>query len=282
VAAVVGAIFDLLDHRALYHRRRSRCVDGGARSSRQRGWHASTRSRAAAIRFQFRHAISYRTVIEGAVVRFRALLHRKVGGTLERRYAGVIEEHLDELAFHRVERPAGTPERCRPVVHPGAPAPSTNPLRRRARRRRSRLAGALEPAARSRARCDLAIAGQWASFWVDRARGDAWHEHAVADARRLGDAVRLARAGCWILPAIDELDGLMEEQMEALASLPGNEAVLRRLLLGCAVACLNNAGAPFDRSDPLSVEELALASIGDREALWDDRRSPHAPSTRVS
>jgi class 3 adenylate cyclase/tetratricopeptide (TPR) repeat protein len=224
-------------------------------------------------RFQFRHAVLRRVVEDELSSVRRALLHRKVGDALERRYVGVVDDHLDELAFHRAEaaRAGDANEAARWCLRAATRALDD-----------ARSADAIVAAGRGwqvleladapdiELRCDLAIAGQWAGFWHDRALAAAWHPRAVADARALGDATRLARAACWILPAIDQMDALLAEQSDALASLPGGDPELRRLLLGCYVVCLTNSGAPIDQTDPLSLEEVTLArEIGDDTVLFD-------------
>jgi hypothetical protein len=69
---------------------------------------------------------------------------------------------------------------------------------------------------------------------------------------------------------VDQLQGIIELQTEALTLLPESEVDLRRLLLGCLVVCLSSSGATFERGNPLSLEELALArEMGDATALFD-------------
>jgi tetratricopeptide (TPR) repeat protein len=89
---------------------------------------------------------------------------------------------------------------------------------------------------------------------------------------------------------IDEMNSLIELQAEALAQLPASETDLRRLLLGCFVVCLTNSGATFERVNPVSLEEVALArEIRDDSALFDalgDRLaalagSPHLAERRA-
>jgi hypothetical protein len=224
-------------------------------------------------RFQFRHAV-LRSVIEGELSSARrALLHRKVGDALERRYAGVIDDHLDELAFHRVEaaRAGDANDAARWCVRAANQAfdePRFGDVIAIAERGWHVLEMTDTPDLE--VRCDLAIAAEWAAFWIDRVGSELWLTRAVADARALGDAVRLARAACMVLLRVDQLQGIIELQAEALALLPDDEVDLRRLLLGCQVVCLTNAGAPFDRVNALSVEEVALArKMGDDEALFD-------------
>ena len=166
-----------------------------------------------------------RTVIEGELSSVRrALLHRKVGDALEQRYAGVIEEHLDELAFHRVEaaRAGDANEAARWCVRAAERAIEevrfTDAL---AAVERGWQVLELADAPELEVRCDLAIAGQWATFWFPGTASFVWHERAVADARALG------RCRCgWPAPPAGSCrrstrrSPLIAELAEALAKLP--------------------------------------------------------------
>ena len=193
-------------------------------------------------RFQFRHAV-LRTVIEGELSSVRrALLHRKVGDALELRYPGVVDQHLDELAFHRVE-----------AAHAGDANKAARWCVRAADRavEDARFADAeatvergwqvieLAEALDVGVRCDLAIAGQWATFWLQGDAVWAWHDRAVADARALGDATRLARG---LLADAGDRRPIFTARRAGRGpgEPPRHERELRRLLLGCYVTILVN------------------------------------------
>ena len=53
-------------------------------------------------RFRFRHALVMEVLYDGLSATRRAMLHRAVGETLERTYAGALEPHVAELAHHFV------------------------------------------------------------------------------------------------------------------------------------------------------------------------------------
>lgn len=80
-------------------------------------------------RFRFRHALVMEVLYDGLPAVRRAMLHRAVGETLERRYAGALEQHVAELAHHFV---LATP--------PGDAAKALDYARRAGRRALSLLA----------------------------------------------------------------------------------------------------------------------------------------------
>lgn len=227
-------------------------------------------------RFTFTHALIRETIYGGLSVTRRALLHRRVGTTLEEIDVTDLDARHAELAHHFAHAGSvGEVERAIEYgVRAGASAVAQLAYEQAAvhYRRAVNLIETVELPGRQAKRCDLVIAQGEAQ----RQAGDSAYRATLLEgarlARELGDAERLARAalannrGFFSAAAgVDrERVAVLDEALEAHGAL--DSAVRASLLAQLAIELFPDPD--WRRRVALSDEALAMARrIGDARTL---------------
>ena len=220
-------------------------------------------------RLRFSHALIRETLYDNLTTGRRLQLHARAGGALETLYAGDLESHLAELAFHFAEAaPAGDVEKAIDYARRAGDHAATLLAYEEAARLYEL---ALTLAGHDSARCELLIAlGDVQARAGDTPASRLTYREAADLAERLGLPEQLAQAALgyggrivWNVARDDEyLVPLLER---GLAALGAQESELRvRLLARLAGGPLRDASFSPARRAALSAEALELAGrIGD-------------------
>ena len=220
-------------------------------------------------RYSFSHTLVRETIYEQLTGTRRVRYHRIIAEALEELYAGSVERHLPELAYHfREAALAGEIERAvEYTTRAGDHAAQLLAYEEAA----GHYERALEVLDRAQApdqprRCDLLIAlGEARTRAGDTAQARTSFQHAATIARELQSADRLARAalgfgtglGGWGYTGLPD-EALINLLDEALAALPGGENELRvRLMSRLAVELYYT---PYvERRAEMSRQAVAMA-----------------------
>jgi predicted ATPase len=178
-------------------------------------------------RFRFAHALVHETLYEELPARERRRLHDRVGAALVELRGDDFEGYLAELAHHfsQAARPGQAEQAVAYTRQAGDRAMKVLAYEEAASHyQRALRALDLQPRPDEAERCDLLLAlaeARMAAGEPDQARG--LYQRAAESARRMGDGVRLARAGFgpgreFTAGAVDELEvELLEEALAVLA-----------------------------------------------------------------
>jgi predicted ATPase/DNA-binding SARP family transcriptional activator len=220
-------------------------------------------------RLRFSHALIRETLYDSLTAARRLQLHARAGGALETLYAGGLESHFAELAFHFAEAaPAGDVEKATDYARRAGDHAATLSAYEEA----ARLYGlALTLAGHDSTRCQLLIAfGDAQARAGDTPASRLAYREAADLAEQLGLLDELAQAAVgyggrivWNVSRDDEyLAPLLER---GLAALGEQESALRvKLLARLAGGPLRDASFSPARRVALSAEALELARrIGD-------------------
>jgi tetratricopeptide (TPR) repeat protein len=238
-------------------------------------------------RYRFSHDLVRETLDDDLSPGPRARLHRRIADVLEGQYAGSLESHYAELAFHFLEAARADPGADRGDVardarravayshRAGDAATASLAYEEAARHYRTALAVlALDQEARERTRAELLLAlggVQTRAGDLDDARST--FLEAADLARRLGEARLLAEAALgyggrypWARPGRDTR--LIPLLQDALVMLGGSDEPLRVLLLSRLSCAWRSTPERSDDSAALSLQAVDLARrIGDAATL---------------
>jgi predicted ATPase/class 3 adenylate cyclase len=227
--------------------------------------------------YSFTHALIMGTIYEALSRPRRALLHRRVGTTLERLYARDADSHASELAHHFYQAAvAGEVEKAITWSQRAARAATRQYAWEDAVRHYERALDIAElaPAFDDAARVDLLINLAEARLVVggDEGQRQQIAARAVELARGLGDGVRFGRAAlAWAGPHREDnvtnhpLIALLEE---ALGVVGPEDTAIRATLLARLQAALFYLPGMRERRTALHDEALAIARrVGDTGAL---------------
>ena len=227
-------------------------------------------------RLRFSHALVRDTLYDELTPTRRLDLHAQAGETIEALWAGNVEPHLAELAYHFVEAaPAGDVERAVDYARRAGDRAAALLAYEEAARLYGMALEALRPAGRSdeEVRCELLLA-----LGDAKARGGAFGAaketfvDAAEVARELGAADQLARAALgyggryvWFRAGKDRrLIRLLEDALEAQ---PTGDTGLRAMLLARLAGALRGQPVP-ERRATLTDEAVKIARrLGDLETL---------------
>jgi len=214
-------------------------------------------------RYDFTHALIRHTLYEELSTPRRVLLHRQIGGALERLYAADIEPHLAELAHHHFEsaQPASADKAvdyaCRAAVRAEAVGAHDEAA---TLYERALEASELHQIRDDGARCEMMLSLARAQFHAgDISTGNIdLYVRAAALAQQAGSPELFARAASCdgrVWPTFDErLIPLMEE---ALASLDPADSSVRARALGYLGLLIAKDDSPRGRA--LALDGLNMA-----------------------
>jgi DNA-binding SARP family transcriptional activator len=227
-------------------------------------------------RLRFSHALVRDTLYDQLTPARKLRLHAQAGEAIEALWAGNVEPHLAELAYHFAEAaPAGDAERAVDYARRAGDRAAALLAYEEAARLYGMALEALRPAGRSdeEVRCELLLA-----LGDAKARGGAFGAakdtfvHAAELARELGAADQLARAALgyggryvWFRAGKDRrLIRLLEDALEAQ---PTGDTGLRAMLLARLAGALRGQPVP-ERRAALTEEAVEIARrLGDPETL---------------
>ena len=227
-------------------------------------------------RLRFSHALVRDTLYDELTPARRLNLHARAGQAIEDLWAGNVEPHLAELAYHFAEAaPAGDAERAVAYARRAGDRAAELLAYEEAARLYGMALEALRPAGRSdeEIRCELLLA-----LGDAKARGGAFGAaketfvDAADVAQRLGAADQLARAALgyggryvWFRAGKDRrLIRLLEDALEAQ---PTGDTRLRAMLLARLAGALRGEPVPKRRA-ALTEEAVEIARrLGDPETL---------------
>ena len=227
-------------------------------------------------RLRFSHALVRDTLYDELTPARRLRLHAQAGEAIEALWAGNVEPHLAELAYHFGEAaPAGDAERAVDYARRAGDRAAALLAYEEAARLYGMALEALRPAGRSdeEVRCELLLA-----LGDAKARGGAFGAaketfvDAAEVARELGAADQLARAALgyggryvWFRAGKDRrLIRLLEDALEAQ---PTGDTGLRAMLLARLAGSLRGQPVP-ERRAALTEEAVEIARrLGDPETL---------------
>jgi len=227
-------------------------------------------------RLRFSHALVRDTLYDELTPARRLRLHAQAGEAIEALWAGNLEPHLAELAYHFAEAaPAGYAEQAVDYARRAGDMAAALLAYEEAARLYEMALEALRPAGRSdeELRCELLLA-----LGDAKARGGAFGAaketfvHAAEVARRLGAADQLARAalgygGRYVWFRAGKDGRLMRLLEDALEAQPTGDTRLRAMLLARLAGALRGEPVP-ERRAALTEEAVGIARrLGDPETL---------------
>jgi class 3 adenylate cyclase len=218
-------------------------------------------------RWTFTHALVRETLYEDITGSRRLRLHRSVAEALETLCCGVVEDDLEQLAYHFVAAgPVGDPAKALTYTHRAGDKAMTQLAYEHAAahyERAIRGLDAREGEDDTRLRCDLLLALGEARARSGDVRASAAYLSAADLARHSGDAQALARAALGVADVwawSGTVDSVRIELLEeALTALGEVDTPLRARVLGRLATELYWMSGTFQRRDGLSAASVAVA-----------------------